>query len=174
MEKEQNTIEKLDVDITDNSVVIGSDKVVEILLVEDNLSDATLTIMALKNKNLANKLVHVKDGAEALDFIFAQGAFSNRKVEDTPFVILLDINMPKVNGLEVLKKIKSDHRTNMIPVVILTSSSEDRDLIESYNLGANSYIVKPVDFDKFTDAVTELGMYWMILNKRPVHVANSK
>lgn len=165
MENEQNTIEKVDANINDKSIAKESDKAVDILLVEDNLSDATLTIMALKNKNLAGKLLHVKDGAEALDFIFAQGAFSNRKVEDTPYVILLDINMPKVNGLEVLKKLKSDQRTSRIPVVILTSSNEDRDLIESYKLGANSYIVKPVDFDKFTEAVTELGMYWMRLNK---------
>lgn len=170
MEKGQSTIEQEVNNFTDESTDKQSDKVVEILLVEDNLSDATLTIMALKNKNLANNLLHVKDGAEALDFIFAQGAFSNRKMEDTPIVILLDINMPKVNGLEVLKKLKSDQRTNKIPVVILTSSNEDRDLIESYKLGANSYIVKPVDFDKFTEAVAELGMYWMILNKRPVHV----
>jgi CheY-like chemotaxis protein len=173
MEKDQKITEMVADNINDKPLAGEPNKLVEILLVEDNLSDATLTIMALKNKNLAGKLLHVKDGAEALDFIFAQGAFSNRKIEDTPHVILLDINMPKVNGLEVLKKIKSDLRTSKIPVVILTSSSEDRDLIESYKLGANSYIVKPVDFDKFTEAVTELGLYWMILNKRPVHATNS-
>lgn len=173
MENEQIISEKVNDNFTDKSTSNESDKDVEILLVEDNLSDATLTIMALKNKNLANKLLHVKDGAEALDFIFAQGAFSNRKIEDTPKVILLDINMPKVNGLEVLKKLKADHRTSRIPVVILTSSNEDRDLIESYKLGANSYVVKPVDFDKFTDAVTELGLYWMILNKHPLKYVNS-
>lgn len=170
MENEQNTIEKVNDNPTDKAASGESGQEVDILLVEDNLSDATLTIMALKNKNLANKLLHVKDGAEALDYIFAQGAFSNRKIEETPKVILLDINMPKVNGLEVLKKMKSDDRTRRIPVVILTSSNEDRDLIECYKLGANSYIVKPVDFDKFTEAVAELGLYWMILNKQPVYV----
>ncbi|HWY10440.1 MAG TPA: response regulator, partial [Bacteroidia bacterium] len=119
---------------------------IEILLVEDNMSDAELTIRALKKNNLANKLVHLKDGAEALDFIFAHGQFSERKVENGPKVILLDLKMPKVNGIEVLKKIKADERTKKIPVVVLTSSKEDPDIQECYRLGVNSYVVKPVDF----------------------------
>lgn len=140
-------------------------KQVEILLVEDNPNDAELTIMALKDKNLANKLVHLRDGVEALEFIFGEGAYANRNVKDTPRVILLDINMPKVNGIEVLRKVRADERTRLIPVVILTSSREDRDLFESYDLGVNSYIVKPVDFDKFCHAVTEIGFYWLLLNQ---------
>jgi two-component system response regulator len=140
---------------------------IEILLVEDNMSDAELTIRALKKNNLANKLVHLKDGAEALDFIFAHGQFSERKVENGPKVILLDLKMPKVNGIEVLKKIKADERTKKIPVVVLTSSKEDPDIQECYRLGVNSYVVKPVDFEAFIKAVSELGFYWMLLNQAP-------
>ncbi|HYA12150.1 MAG TPA: response regulator [Thermodesulfovibrionales bacterium] len=140
---------------------------VEILLVEDNPNDAELAIRALKARNLANKLIWLKDGVEALDFIFAQGQYADRSVEDVPKVVLLDLKLPRVNGLEVLEKIKSDKRTMTIPVVVLTSSSEERDIVTSYNLGVNSYILKPVDFDKFIDAVKDVGLYWMLLNKPP-------
>lgn len=140
---------------------------VEILLVEDNMSDAELTIRALKKNNLANKLVHLEDGQEALDFIFAEGNYSERKIADTPKVILLDLKMPKINGIQVLQKIKSDERTKKIPVIVLTSSKEDPDIQECYRLGVNSYVVKPVQFEKFLQAVSELGLYWMILNQHP-------
>jgi two-component system response regulator len=138
---------------------------VEILIVEDNMSDAELTIRALRKNNLANKLVHVKDGAEALDFLFAEGSYSDRKTDQHPKVILLDLKMPKVNGVEVLKKIKSDERTKKIPVVILTSSKEDPDIEECYRLGANSYIVKPVGFESFIKSISDIGLYWMLLNQ---------
>ncbi len=137
---------------------------VEILLVEDNPTDAELTIRALKKQNLANQLVWVKDGAEALDFIFATGAYSGRKVEDSPKVVLLDLRLPKVDGMEVLRRVKEDPRTRMIPVVVLTSSKEDRDIVESYQLGVNSFISKPVSFDEFSKTVTELGLYWLLVN----------
>jgi two-component system response regulator len=140
---------------------------VEILLAEDNMSDAEMTIRALKKNHLTNKLVHVQDGAEALDFIFAQGKYSDRKVENGPKVILLDLKMPKVNGIEVLKKIKADERTKKIPVVVLTSSKEDPDIRACYDLGVNSYVVKPVEFEPFVTAVSDLGLYWMILNQPP-------
>jgi CheY-like chemotaxis protein len=140
---------------------------VEILLVEDNPHDAELTIRALKRRNLTNKLFHVKDGAEALDFVFANGAYTNRNIENGLKVILLDLKLPKVDGLEVLRRIKADERTRVNPVVILTSSKEERDVVEGYKFGANSYMVKPVDFDKFLQVVTELGMYWMLLNNPP-------
>ncbi len=140
---------------------------VEILLVEDNPADVELTLRALKKHNLANKVFVVKDGAEALEYIFATGSYSHRKIENAPKVILLDLKLPKVNGLEVLRKIKSDERTKVIPVVVLTSSAEERDIVDSYKLGVNSYIVKPVDFDKFLNAVQELGFYWVLLNKPP-------
>jgi CheY-like chemotaxis protein len=140
---------------------------VEILLVEDNLDDAGLAIRALKKHNLANNLYHLADGVEALDFIFAKGKFSDRKVEDKPKVILLDIKMPKVDGLQVLKVIREDERTKFIPVVMMTSSKEEKDIVESYKLGTNSYIVKPVDFDNFSKAVADLGFYWLLLNQTP-------
>jgi len=140
---------------------------VEILLVEDNPNDAELTMRALKKHNLANRVVLITDGEEALDFIFARGAYKNRKVENHPKVILLDLKLPKVDGLEVLRACKSDPRTKIIPVVVLTSSKEERDLVESYRLGANSYITKPVDFDKFVESVSELGLYWLLLNQPP-------
>ena len=145
---------------------MSSDEV-EILLVEDNPSDAELTMRALKKKNMINKLVWVKDGAEALDFIFAKGDYSDRNMEDVPKLILLDLRMPKVDGLEVLHKIKENDLTKKIPVVILTSSSEDRDIVESYKLGVNSYVSKPVEFDEFIDAVSTLGFYWILINKPP-------
>lgn len=140
-------------------------KEVEILLVEDSHEDAGLTIRALKKMNLANQLVHVEDGAEALDFLFSKGKYSDRNIEKLPKVILLDLKMPKVDGIEVLQKIKSDERTSSIPVVILTSSHEDPDIKKCYKLGANSYIVKPVDFNDFFKSVTDIGLYWMMLNK---------
>ena len=141
---------------------------VEILLVEDNQTDAELTIRALKKRNLANRLEWVKDGAEALDFIYATGKYAERNVNNTPKVILLDLRLPKVDGMEVLQKIKSDERTKTIPVVILTSSNEDRDITECYKLGVNSYINKPVDFDNFSETVSKLGFYWLLMNKPPV------
>lgn len=143
-------------------------KEVEILLVEDNPTDAELAIRALKKSNLANSLVWVKDGAEALDFIFASGVYSGRKVENGPRVILLDLRLPKVDGMEVLRRVKEDERTRTIPVVVLTSSKEDRDVAESYQLGVNSYISKPVEFDEFAKTVSELGMYWLLVNHPPV------
>jgi two-component system response regulator len=138
---------------------------VEILIVEDNMSDAELTMRALKKHHLANKLGHLKDGAEALDYLFAQGKYEGRNIEDIPKVILLDLKMPKVNGIEVLRKIKADERTKRIPVVVLTSSKEDPDIAECYQLGVNSYVVKPVEFDAFIKAVSELGLYWMVVNE---------
>lgn len=141
---------------------------VEILLVEDNPTDAELAMIALKERNLANKLVWVKDGAEALDFLFAGGAYAGRKVENGPKVVLLDLRMPKVDGLEVLRRIKADERTRCIPVVVLTSSKEDRDVAESYNLGVNSYIAKPVGFEEFAKVVSELGLYWLLVNHPPL------
>jgi len=141
---------------------------IEILLVEDNASDAEMTIDALSQNNLANKLLHVKDGAEALDFIFAAGNYADRQITDKPKVILLDLKMPKVNGIEVLQKIRSDERTKNIPVVVLTSSKEDPDIKKCYDLGVNSYVVKPVEFDAFQKAISELGLYWMIVNQQPL------
>ncbi len=143
-------------------------KEVEILLVEDNPTDAELCIRALKKSNLANKLVWVKDGAEALDFLFATGAYSGRQVASGPKVILLDLRLPKVDGMEVLRRVKNDERTRTIPVVVLTSSREDRDIVESYQLGVNSYISKPVGFDEFVRTVSELGFYWLLVNQPPV------
>lgn len=141
------------------------DEIVEIILVEDNPDDAALTIRALKKQNLANKLVHLKDGVEALDFVFGKGEYEGRNVNNIPKVILLDLKMPKVNGIEVLQKLKSTASTKMIPVVILTSSAEDPDIKRCYELGANSYIVKPVEFDDFTRKISDLGMYWAVLNR---------
>ncbi|MBU4534293.1 MAG: response regulator [Euryarchaeota archaeon] len=145
---------------------MGLDEV-EILLVEDNPTDAELTMRALKRKNLANQVAWVKDGAEALDFIFTKGDYSQRNPEDLPKLILLDLRMPKVDGLEVLQKIKAQKHTRKIPVVVLTSSQEDRDIVESYELGVNSYVSKPVEFDEFIDAVSTLGLYWMLINNPP-------
>jgi CheY-like chemotaxis protein len=141
---------------------------VEILLVEDNPNDAEMAIRALRKNSIANHMVHVLDGEAALDFIFARGAYSGRDVESGPKVILLDLKLPKVDGLEVLKAVKSDPRTKIIPVIVLTSSSEEKDIIESYRLGVNSYIVKPVDFDKFVEAIKGLGFYWLLLNQSPI------
>lgn len=142
-------------------------KEVEILLVEDSASDAEMTIFALRKNNLANKLLHVKNGAAALDFIFAEGEYADRQIEDKPKVILLDLKMPKVSGIEVLQRIRADERTKTIPVVVLTSSKEDPDIKICYELGVNSYVVKPVEFDDFQKAISELGLYWMIVNQKP-------
>jgi two-component system response regulator len=140
---------------------------VEILLVEDTPQDLELALRALKKANLANHIQIARDGAEALDFIFGEGEYAGRRLEDGPKVILLDLKLPKVDGLEVLKRIKSDPRTMAIPVVVLTSSKEQNDVVESYKLGVNSYIVKPVNFERFAAAVQDLGMYWLLLNQPP-------
>jgi two-component system response regulator len=138
---------------------------IEIILIEDNIDDATLVIRALRKNNLANKLVHLKDGAEGLEFFFGKDDKGTAELENmAPRVVLLDLKMPKLNGMEVLAKVKSDARTKSIPVVVLTSSAEDPDIKKCYELGANSYIVKPVEFDNFSKAVSDLGLYWMILN----------
>jgi two-component system response regulator len=139
----------------------------EILLVEDNQSDAMLTIRALKKHNLANNLVHLSDGAQAIEYIFGTGEFIGRNISQKPKVIFLDIKMPKVNGLEVLRRIKSDERTKNIPIVMMTSSKEEKDIIDSHNLGANSYVVKPVGFENFSKTIVELGFYWLTVNNTP-------
>ena len=141
---------------------------VEILLAEDNPNDVRLTLHALRRYNLTNNIHVVRDGAEALDFIFCTGAYAQRNIEQTPKVILLDLKLPLVNGLEVLQQIRADPRTRMIPVVVLTSSREERDIVETYRFGVNSYITKPVDFEQFTEAVRALGMYWVLLNQPPL------
>jgi two-component system response regulator len=140
-------------------------KEVKILLVEDNPNDMELTLRALKKHNLTNQVHVVKNGAEALDYIYATGTYAGRDIADKPNFIILDLKLPKVDGLEVLRRVRSDERTKATPVIVLTSSTEERDIIESYQLGVNSYIVKPIDFDKFIDAVSEVGLYWMLLNK---------
>lgn len=146
---------------------MDSHDAVEILLVEDNPNDLELAVRSLRKHNLANHLQVARDGVEALDFIFGTGAFAARNGTAHPRVILLDIKLPKVDGIEVLRRVKSDERTMTIPVVMLTSSKEERDVVESYRLGANSYIQKPVDFDGFARTVAELGMYWMLFNAAP-------
>jgi two-component system, response regulator len=140
---------------------------IEILLVEDNPNDVELTLHALKKNNIANSIHVVRDGAEALEYLFGSGADAGRDFNHTPKMILLDLKLPKVDGMEVLKRIKSDERTRPIPVVVLTSSREERDIVESYRLGVNSYITKPVDFEQFTEAVRQLGLYWLLLNQSP-------
>jgi two-component system response regulator len=139
---------------------------VDILLVEDNPTDAELTLRALRRGNLANHITWVKDGAEALDFIFRHGSYAERPPEN-PKLILLDIKLPKVDGIEVLKQIKADAHTRVIPVVMVTSSAEGRDVADSYQLGANSYVVKPVDFEQFSETVSKAGFYWMLMNRTP-------
>lgn len=145
---------------------------VEILLVEDNPSDVELTLHALNHNNLANHVHVVRDGAEALDYVFHTGPYAGR-ANDEPSVILLDLKLPLVDGLEVLRRIRAHPNTRHLPVVVLTSSREEQDLVRSYELGANSYIVKPVDFAQFTEAVREIGLYWVLLNERPGRVAGS-
>lgn len=138
---------------------------VEVLLVEDNPDDAELSIYALKKHRIANRIHHAKDGAEAIDYLFGEGTYAGRNVEETPKVVLLELKLPKVDGLEVLKRIKSDPRTRHIPVVVLTSSREEKDIFESYSFGVNSYIVKPIDFEQFSESVRQLGYYWVLLNE---------
>jgi two-component system response regulator len=136
-----------------------------ILLVEDNPDDEALTLRALKKKNIANEVVIARDGAEALDYLFGTGTFKDRDGSILPAVILLDLKLPKIDGLEVLKRIRADQRTRFLPVVVLTSSNEDQDLLNSYSQGCNSYIRKPVDFDEFAEAIAQLGLYWLVLNQ---------
>lgn len=136
-----------------------------ILLVEDNPDDEELTRLAFEECRVANKLVIVRDGQEALDYLFAAGKYSDRDAQEVPQVIFLDLKLPKVDGLEVLYRVRSDERTKLLPVVVLTSSKEERDMIESYSLGANSYIQKPVDYLQFVDSVQQLGLYWLVLNQ---------
>ena len=143
---------------------------VEILMVEDNPNDAELALRSLKKNNITNSVVHVTDGEEALDFLFARGKFAHRTLENWPKVVLLDLKLPKVDGLELLRAMRADPRTKLIPVVVLTTSREESDIVESYRLGVNSYIVKPVDFDKFMDAVKDMGLYWLLLNQPPTKV----
>ncbi len=140
---------------------------VDILLVEDNPCDLELALDALRRHNLANHIQVARDGVEALDFIFCTGAFKGRAIPVQPKVVLLDLKLPRVDGLEVLRRIRSDPRTHSIPVVVLTSSREDADITNSYNLGVNSYIVKPVDFENFSEAVRQLGFYWLLVNQPP-------
>jgi len=136
-----------------------------ILLVEDNANDEYLTLRALKKYNVANDVVVARDGVEALDYLFCTGAHASRDVRELPIVVLLDLKLPKVDGLEVLRRVRGDERTRLLPVVILTSSNEERDVISGYKLGTNSYVQKPVDFTAFMDAVGQLGLYWMMLNQ---------
>lgn len=145
-----------------------NDKIVEILLVEDNPSDVKLALHAFKMSNLANSVHVVRDGAEALEFIFCTDRYASRRIENGPKIILLDLKLPLVDGIEVLRRIKADPRTHSTPVVVMTASREESDIVETYKLGVNSYIVKPVDFDQFTEAVQKLGYYWLLFNQPPV------
>ncbi len=138
-----------------------------ILLVEDNPDDEILTVRAIKKNNIGNNLVVVRDGAQALDFLFCTGAYADRDPNNKPQIILLDLKLPKVDGLEVLRRIREEESTRLLPVVILTSSTEEQDLIKGYDLGANSYVRKPVDFNQFVESVRQLGLYWLILNQGP-------
>lgn len=138
-----------------------------ILLVEDNPDDVELTLRAFKKNNIANEVVIARDGAEALDYLFGNGAYTDRDANDTPRIILLDLKLPKVDGLQVLERLRADERTKLTPVVILTSSKEEQDLISGYKSGANSYVRKPVDFNKFVEAVRQIGLYWLLINEAP-------
>jgi two-component system, response regulator len=142
------------------------DSVVDILFIEDNPQDVELTLRALKKNNIANKIHIINDGEEALDYLFCRGQYENRNIHNAPKVVILDLKLPKVDGLEILRLMKGDEDLKIIPVVVLTSSREERDIIESYKIGVNSYIVKPVDFEKFIDAVKELGYYWLLINQQ--------
>jgi CheY-like chemotaxis protein len=146
---------------------LSPDQPIFIVLVEDNPADAELAIRALRRGRIANQIELLEDGAEALDFIFCRGAYAHRQITDHPKIILLDLKLPKVSGLEVLRQIKTDPRTQMIPIVVMTSSAQDSDIIESYQLGVNSYIVKPVDFEQFNKSVEQLGLYWVLMNRTP-------
>jgi two-component system response regulator len=146
---------------------MSENNAVEILIVEDTPEDLELALRALRKANLANHIHVARDGAEAMEFLFAEGAHKGRKIENGPKVILLDLKLPKVDGMEVLRRVKGDPRTKTIPVVVLTSSKEQKDVVESYRLGVNSYIVKPVNFERFVAAVQDLGMYWLLLNQPP-------
>ena len=148
---------------------MSSPQPVEILIVEDTLQDLELALRALKKAHLANRIHVARDGEEAMDFIFCEGPHAGRRLQDGPKVILLDLKLPKVDGLEVLKRVKGDPRTRSIPVIVLTTSKEQKDVVESYRLGVNSYIVKPVNFEQFVSAVENLGMYWLLLNHPPQH-----
>ena len=139
-------------------------EMIEILMVEDSDYDAEMALISLKESNISNKIHWVKDGEEALDFLFGRGEYSNRNISNTPKLVLLDLKMPKIDGLQVLKEMRSNDSTKRIPVVMMTSSKEEQDIIRSYELGVNSYIVKPVEFDKFSKAVADIGFYWMLLN----------
>lgn len=138
-----------------------------ILFVEDNPDDVELTLHALKKNKITNKIVVAEDGKEALDYLFGEGMYAERDISKTPVLILLDLNLPKIDGIEVLKRIKSDERTCLLPTVILTSSNEEKDLVNGYRFGANSYIRKPVDFNQFAEAIRQLGLYWLVLNETP-------
>jgi two-component system response regulator len=142
-----------------------------ILLVDDSASDEELTLRALRKNNIANRVVVTRDGAEALDYLFLQGAHASRDPDEVPQVVLLDLNLPKIGGLEVLRRLRADERTRLLPVVILTSSREDKDLLGGYASGANSYVVKPVDFTQFADAVRQLGIFWLVVNQPPPRLA---
>jgi two-component system response regulator len=142
-------------------------QMVDILLVEDNPDDEELTLHALKRVKIVNRVNVVRDGAEALDYLFCTGEYADRSIEQTPCIVFLDLKLPKIDGLQVLERVKSDPRTRMIPVVVLTSSREERDIVESYQLGVNSYIVKPVDFEQFMKSVGQAGLYWVLLNEPP-------
>ncbi|HLS82283.1 MAG TPA: response regulator [Steroidobacter sp.] len=138
-----------------------------ILLVEDNPDDEELTLLSLRKNNLGHQIVVVRDGVEAVDFLFGVGQYAGREVSNVPTVMLLDLKLPKLDGLAVLKRVRADHRTRLVPVVVLTSSSQDADVIASYNLGANSYVRKPVEFNAFVEAISSLAMYWVLLNRPP-------
>ena len=149
-----------------------TDNDVEILLVEDNPNDEMLALHAFKRHNIANKVHVVRDGAEALEYVFCTGAYSNRRIEN-PKVILLDLKLPLIDGIEVLRQLRNDPRTRLVPVVVLTSSGEERDIVETYRLGVNSYIVKPVDFEQFNEVAKHLGYYWLLLNRQPTFSAGT-
>jgi CheY-like chemotaxis protein len=144
------------------------EQIIDILLVEDNPNDEELTLRALRKHNLTNRVFVVRDGEEALEFLFRKGRYENQQESSRPRIVLLDLKLPKVDGLEVLRAVKSDESTRTIPVVVLTSSNQDRDIVESYRLGVNSYLVKPVEFENFIRSVSEIGYYWAVLNRPPV------
>ncbi|MDR8391266.1 response regulator [Aliifodinibius sp. S!AR15-10] len=144
---------------------------VQILLVEDNKNDAELAMRTLKKNNISNQVFWVKDGAQAIDFLFAKGEFSERNINHTPKVVLLDLKLPKKDGIEVLREIRNSEELKQLPVVMLTSSKEEKDMVKSYDLGVNSYIVKPIDFDDFTKAIKDLGYYWLVMNQSPKKVS---